>query len=296
MTKKVVALGFFDGVHIGHGALLSRCAEIARENNLKACVMTYSRHPSEVVAKSPIKLINTTEERHELIEKLYGIRDIVIKDFTAEYAALSCREFAEKILREELSSAFVVAGFDFRFGRGGEGDAEKLSKLCRELDIGCEIISEVALDGEKVSSSRIRAALEKGDVAEATRLLGHNWCIISEVTHGKELGRTIDFPTINQGFCENRALPRFGVYASRVTVEGKAYPAITNIGVRPTVEEKTAPRAETHILNFSGELYGEIVRTELVEFIRDEKKFSTIAELRAQIEKDIASATGLLKV
>lgn len=295
MKKRVVGLGFFDGVHIGHGALLLRVREIAEEKGIIPSAMTYSHHPSEVLGGEKAKLLSTPGERIELIRSLYGIEDVTVKEFTKEYAALSPREFVEEILISEMSATHVVAGFDFRFGKCGEGDANLLSKLCAERGIGCDIIDEVKLGGEKVSSSRIRELVRRGDVEEASLLLGHNHCIIAEVTHGDARGRKMFFPTVNQELSENAEVPKFGVYASRVTVRGKEYRAITNIGTRPTVSDATAPRAETHILDFSGELYGEVLKTELVKFIREERKFGSLRELSEQIAKDVELAR-LVKV
>lgn len=290
MIGRVVALGFFDGVHMGHGALLKKTVSAASEIGASPSVMTYSRHPSEVVGKVPVKLINTTEERKALISGLYGISDIVVKEFTKEYSVLSCEEFFDRIIISELNACHVVAGYDFRFGKGGSGDAEKLRALCDEKDIGCDIIDVVKFGGFAVSSSRIRGCIENGDMEEASRLLGHYHSIISEVSHGANLGARIGFPTANQEFAENVQLPKLGVYLSRVTLGDRMYCGVTNIGVRPTVTDEKKPRAETNILGFSGDLYGRKMTTELVKFLRGEMRFASVSELSAQIERDIRQA------
>ncbi len=286
MAKKVVALGFFDGVHIGHGELLKRTAAKAKELSLIPAVLTYSSHPSEILAKEAVGLINTTEERCEIIRELYGISDITVKEFTREYASLSCEIFADEILVKQMNAGYVVAGFDFRFGKGGKGDAETLSALCESRGIGCDIIDKVELDGDTVSSSRIRELIAQGDMEESARLLGHYHCIISEVVHGASLGEKLGFPTINQTLSPKLCLPKFGVYASRIEINGRTYTGVTNIGVRPTVADGEAPRAETHIIDFSGDLYGKNVKVELVRFIRGEMKFSSVEELKKQIARD----------
>ncbi len=288
--KRAVALGFFDGIHIGHGALLKRAFEVSKELSLTPCVLTYSNHPSKVLSGKSVGLINSPEERAHLISELYNISDIVIKDFTAEYSAMSCEEFFDKILISELRAGFVVAGYDFRFGKGGKGNAETLKALCKECGIGCEIIDEVTLHGEAVSSSRIRPLIESGDMEEAKELLGHYHCTISEVLHGKALGRDIGFPTANQSFSPDVIIPRYGVYASRVTFDGKTYRAITNIGTRPTVSDSSTVFAETHIPGFSGELYGKVLKTEFVRFLREEKQFSSLSDLIRQISQDVLDA------
>lgn len=288
--KRAVALGFFDGVHIGHGALLRRTSEAARASSLSPCVMTYSNHPSSVLSGSSVSLINTAEERASLISELYGISDIVIKDFTPEYAALPCEEFFEKILINELSAGHVVAGYDFRFGRGGSGDAEKLEKLCKEHGLGCDIIEEVTYDGAEVSSSRIRELLESGDIKKANALLGHPHCTFSEVLHGQALGKKLGFATVNQRLSAETIIPRRGVYISRVTVDGKILRGVTNVGVRPSVSNDNKISVETHILDFDGDLYGKKIKTEFIRFLRDEIKFSTQDELLRQISQDVLAA------
>lgn len=288
--KRAVALGFFDGVHIGHGALLRRTREIAEKLSLSPCVMTYSNHPSSVLSGKCVPLINSAEEREGLIAELYGISDIVIKDFTPEYSSLCVDEFFEKILLGELSAAHVIAGYDFRFGRGGQGDAATLKALCEKHSIGCDIVDEVTFDGEEVSSSRIRTLIESGDIEYANTLLGHPHCTVSEVCHGAKLGSSLGFATANQSLSSEIIIPRHGVYISRVTADGKTFSSITNVGVRPSVSDDGKVSVETHILDFDGDLYGKKIKTEFVRFLRDEIKFSTIDELLRQISQDVLAA------
>lgn len=286
MAERVVALGFFDGVHIGHGELLRQVVKKSRELSMIPSVLTYSAHPSEILAKEAVKLINTTEERCGIIRELYGIEDITVKEFTKEYASLSCECFVDEVLVGELSAGHVVAGFDFRFGKGGKGDSDTLRLLCESRGIGCDIVDKVEVDGDVVSSTGIRELIRSGDVESAARLLGHYHCIVSEVKHGASLGKKIGFPTINQELSEKLCLPKFGVYAACVEIDGKRYPGVTNIGIRPTVAEGAAPRAETHIIGFGEDVYGKTVKTELVKFLREEVKFSSLEELKAQISRD----------
>lgn len=286
MKERVIALGFFDGVHIGHGALLKKTVEVASRLGCAASVLTYSRHPSEVLGKVPIKLINTTDERRAFMSQLYGIDDVIVREFTKEYSHLSCEDFFDEIIISELNSRHVVAGYDFRFGAGGEGDAARLAKLCEKNGIGCDIIDEVKLDGVTVSSSGIRGLIAEGNVEEASRLLGHYHCIISEVVHGEKLGAQIGFPTINQIIPENVQPPEYGVYLSRVAVENRVFFGVTNVGVRPTVAKSGPVRAETNIFDFEGDLYGKTVKTEFLKFMRRERRFGSIEELREQIARD----------
>jgi len=288
--KRAVALGFFDGVHIGHGALLEKTCAVAEEYALSPCVMTYKNHPSEILLGKSVPLINTPDERCHLISSLYGITDIVMKDFTKEYAALSCEEFFENILIGELDAAHVVAGYDFRFGRGGMGDAKTLKELCLRYGLGCSIVDEVSFGGDAVSSSRIRSLLSRGLVSEANELLGHPHCTISHVIRGNGIGRTLDFPTANQRFSADILIPKYGVYASRTTVDGASLASVTNVGTRPTVSEEEEVFSETHIPDFSGNLYGKPVKVELLRFLREEKKFSSRDELLRQISQDVLEA------
>ena len=213
-----------------------------------------------------------------------------MRDFTKEYSSLSCEEFFEKVLIGELCAVGVVAGFDFRFGKNGSGDAKTLARLSKRYGICCEIVDAVTYGGEAVSSTRVRELLEAGDVGRASELLGHYHCIISEVTHGRNLGSEIGFPTVNQTIAQELGIPRFGVYVSRVTIDGKFFCGVTNIGIRPTVSEGEAPRAETFILDFSGDLYGKTIKVELLHFLRDERKFSSVAELSERIALDVSDA------
>ena len=292
MAKRVIALGFFDGVHTGHGRLLEKTVEVAGKLSLTPSVMTYSNHPSEILSPIPVGLINTTEERCALIKELYGIDDIIVKEFTNEYASLSCERFLEDVIIGELSACHVVAGFDFRFGKGGSGDAEKLCSLCEKYGIGCDIIGAVMCGGEAVSSSRIRECIKCGDVAEAGKLLGHYHCRISEVERGRRIGTKMGFPTVNQPMDGNICAPKSGVYATRVTVGEKCFFGVTNVGVAPTVAESGSLRAETYILGFEGDLYGEKIKVEFLSFIREEKKFGSMEELMRQIASDVEAASA----
>ncbi len=292
MEGRVIALGFFDGVHIGHGELFKLVKKRAEELSLSPAVLTYSSHPSNVLSKNPIRLINTTEERKALISGIYGIDDIIVKEFDRQYADLSCREFVENILIGECHARHVVAGYDFRFGSGGKGDAETLCALCASLGCGCDIVERVCVEGQAVSSTAIRELIARGDVKSAEKFLGHRHSIISKIEHGRHIGVGLGFPTINQSFSAQVEVPKFGVYSSRTFIRGKEYRSVTDIGVRPTVSEDGAVRAETNILDFSGELYGETVHVELCEYLRGEMKFASLCELKSQIARDVFRVRG----
>lgn len=290
MKKRVIALGFFDGVHLGHGALLERAKQVAKEKDISASVLLFDRHPSQILAGSPTPLLNTTAERKMLLSRFYEMDEYLNLTFDEKCASLSWDKFISEVLIEKFGAVHLVAGFDFRFGRFGKGDSNLLRAFCREKGIGCDIIDPVEVKGEIVSSTLIRAYLDQGHIQQATALLGHNHFLSAPVMRGKQLGRELGIPTINQNFAENACVPRYGVYKTRVYVDDKTYIGVTNVGVRPTTEASDVPRLETYILNYDGDLYAETVTLEFLEFIRAEQKFDNIEELKQMIQKDIKKA------
>jgi len=290
MKKRVIALGYFDGVHVGHSALLERTKEIAKEKGLSAAVLLFDRHPSQILAGSPTTLINTNEEREMLLTRFHKMDEHLTLTFDKKCAALSWDSFISDILIDEFNAEHLVAGFDFRFGKFGRGDSNMLKAFCRGKGIGCDIIEPIEIDGEVVSSTLIRAYLEQGHLDRAVKLLGHNHFFTAPVVRGKELGRDLGIPTINQEFALNACVPRFGVYKTLVHIGDEVHVGVTNVGVRPTTEKSDIPRIETYILNYDGDLYDKMVTLEFVEFIRVEQKFSNIDELKRMIQKDIKIA------
>ncbi|MEG2377229.1 MAG: riboflavin biosynthesis protein RibF [Clostridia bacterium] len=281
MDKRVIALGFFDGVHRGHGALLRAVAAHARELNASPAALLFEEHPQKVIG-GKLSLINTTREREFLMRKLYGINDVVHIPFDDALRHMNWEVFAREVLVNKLCACYTVAGYNYRFGYMGNGTPELLNAVCP-----CDIIPPVMQDGTPISSTRIRALIENGNMRRAEALLGHPHIIISPVMAGNQLGRTLGIPTINQHFESGILVPRLGVYSSRVCVDGMCYKGVTNIGVRPTVETSAAPRAETHIIGFDGNLYGREVELQFVDFLRPELRFSSVLELKTQIEHDI---------
>ncbi|MBP3939513.1 MAG: bifunctional riboflavin kinase/FAD synthetase [Clostridia bacterium] len=282
-----VALGNFDGLHIGHLAVIDRTIALAGES-MTATVMLFDEHSMKAVTGAAPPRLITEEERADIFKK-NGIEPFVIsfsriKDF-------SPKEFVEKVLVSELDARIVVCGFNYRFGNKAKGDAKLLEEICIEKGIKCVIINEVVKDGMPISSTAIRNAVECGDIEKANAMLGRSFGYCTEVINGDKRGRTWGFPTINQKLPEGFVVPKFGVYESIVTVEGQRYLGVTNIGLRPTVgTEKVL--SETHILSFDGVLYGKKVDVRLIRFIRSEQKFSSFDELILQIESDVNSVKG----
>lgn len=280
--RTAVALGYFDGLHLGHVGVIG--AALAQKD-LKPAVFTFNCDTTLPKFKSPEDIISF-ENKRELLEKM-GVEYLCAPDF-AEVCTLTDDDFVRELLHKRLNAGFACCGRNFRFGLGGYGTPERLAELGAEYGITVRIVEDVCLDGEMISSSRIRELIRNGEIGEANRLLGYELQFSLPVVTGNKLGRTMSFPTINQIIPRTNVIPRFGVYASYVSVHGRHYRGITNIGIRPTVVSGGETVMETHILNFGGELYGEKITVSLTEFLRPERKFAGLDELKKQIESDIA--------
>lgn len=282
-TTRVIALGFFDGVHVGHGALLRRVAQEAEKLGALPAALTFDRPPKVMVGGAPVPLINTPEDRVWLMETLYGIREVEVLPFDRAMMELPWERFVTDVLRDRFHAVHVVAGHDYRFGYRGEGDTEKLAALCARLGIGCDIIDRVELNGITVSSTHIRGLIEQGDLEEARHFLGHPHILSGTVVHGRQLGRTMGIPTSNLVVPNGVLVPAFGVYATRVVLPEGVWPAVTNVGVRPTVDSSGRVTVEPWILDYSGDLYGRPIRVEFYRRLRPERRFGSVDELKAAI-------------
>lgn len=287
MRERVIALGFFDGVHLGHGALLRRAAEEAKKRGCESAVFTFDRPPKEVITGIPCPLINSPEDRAELVKRLYGIDEMIMVPFDDEMRTTPWDRFVTDILVERYGAVHLVAGHDHHFGHRNQGSPELLKEKCAELGLGCDIIPAVTLDGVTVSSTHIRGLLEEGDVETARAFLGHPHVLTQTVGHGRQLGRTIGIPTANLVAPPHVLLPKRGVYAAKITLpDGRAFGGVTNVGVRPTVNNGQDVTVEPWILDFDGDLYGQAIRVEFFRRLRDERKFESLEALRSQIETD----------
>ena len=284
---RVIALGFFDGVHTGHGALLSLCAQRARELDAVPSAFTFDTHPSALILNTPVPLLSTPADRADLMRRYYGIRDVIIGHYDERMMKTPWREFVTELLVKEHHAVHLVAGHDFHFGYKGEGNPQRLRELCRELGIGCDIVPKVERDGITVSSTYIRTLVAQGEMEQAVRFLGHPYTLTDTVSHGKRLGTTLGFPTVNLHFAPGMLVPAHGVYATRVVLEnGEVHPAVTNIGVRPTLDDGGAVTVEGFILHFDGDLYGQNIRMEFFKHLRSERKFDTLEELKTEVMKN----------
>lgn len=284
--KLSCAIGNFDGVHAGHRKLLSLAAE-KNGNITKSAVFTFSVPTSRL--KNGISLLTSPKERYPIFRDL-GIDLLILADFE-DIASLSPERFAEEVLFRRCHVRRVLCGFNFRYGKAAAGNAQCLQRTFSSLGGTVEIVPPYRVDGLTVSSSEIREALSVGNVYRAHRMLTRPYSITAEVVRGKQLGRTLGFPTANQCFPPDRLVPKFGVYAVRVQADGKTYCGVANVGVRPTVENTVSANCEVYILDFAGNLYGKTVTTEFCAFLRPERHFSSVDALVAAVQNDIHSAT-----
>lgn len=293
LTGSWVSIGMFDGVHRGHQAILRPMAEKAHAAGLSAVAITFYPAPRAVLSPDiPYPYLCTQEEEAELMESM-GIDILITLPFTMELAKTSAEDFIIRATRF-LSMRELWVGTDFAMGAGRKGNVLALKLLGSEDSFSVTVIPDVEENGEKISSTRIRSLLANGDMDTTTRLLGRYYTVNGIVSHGDKRGRTIGFPTANLSAWSNKLIPAGGVYACWAQVNGKTYPAVTNIGVRPTFEfAPVVPRVETHLLGFDGDIYGQNMQLEFISRLRAEKKFSSIQELIQQIQIDIQSAEAV---
>ncbi|MBE6955414.1 MAG: bifunctional riboflavin kinase/FAD synthetase [Ruminococcaceae bacterium] len=285
MAKRVVALGFFDGIHLGHCALMRRVTELAESLLAQAAAITFDPHPDALTKGAAPKLLSTVADRRGLMQRECGIDEMIVLRFDEAMRTMAPEDFVKDILHTQLQAVYVVCGESFRFGHRGRGNPALLQELCSALGIGCSIISPISKNDGLISSSRIRALVQEGRIQEANALLGHPYCLTGEVIHGQSLGHTLGFPTANFAFPEGLMCPRFGVYVGLAHLESGSYSTVTNIGLRPTVGGTTVS-VESWLQGFEGDLYGKTFRLDLLDFLRPEQKFDSLEQLQQQILKD----------
>lgn len=310
--QSIIALGFFDGVHLGHGELLRRTAALAAERGLRSLALTFDRSPGK-----DGRLLTSVEDRVRLIQSLYGIQAVEILPFTEEFMHMDWETFLETLVRD-YGAAHLVCGWDYRFGYLGEGNPEKLRAWCALRGLGCDVVDKLVMDGITVSSTVLKALVEAGDVEAAARYYGHPHILSGTVRSGRHLGRTLGFPTANLIPAPELVLPRDGVYAVTATLiepggqamlvptedagavahtvrrygegpERRLYSGVCNVGTRPTVEGHRRT-VETWLEGFEGDLYGRELTVSFHRFLREERRFPDLEALRAQVERDKAAA------
>ena len=289
----VVALGCFDGVHLGHVSVINTAKERANALEIPLCLWSFAEPPKRFYDPHNTPLLTDSKTKSRLIENLGADIYLSVK-FNEQISSMTPEEFFDNILLKNLKASCVVCGFDFTFGKGRKGNKYTLQSLCEANSIEFISVPSVDVNDISVSSSKIRSCLSSGDLDTANTLLGRPYSINSKVVEGKRLGRSLGFPTINQKVGNGICLPLNGVYLTRVIFEGLSYYAITNIGTQPTVGGDEII-SETHIFDFSDDLYGKEITVEFLKFIRPVKKFSSIEELKNQVLLDIKTAKNLTK-
>ena len=286
----IFALGFFDGVHLGHQALLRRCVELASMHSAVPAAMTFDGHPQSAFADAAPLLLTGQADREKLLRQ-YGMEYIHTLPVTKEVMSTDWEAFLAALL--QLGAVGFVCGHDFRFGRGGEGNGEKLAAFCEKRGLPCAIVPQQTLDGVRISSTRIRSLLETGDMETACRCLGHPHVLTGTVVAGRQLGRTIGIPTANLVIPGGIAEPLHGVYACKAKTPEGEFLAVTNVGSRPTVEGRHVT-VEPWLLDYSGDLYGKEITLEFYAFLRPERRCSALEALKQEIQKNAAQTREII--
>ncbi len=286
-----VAIGFFDGIHLGHRKVLDSMLDFQKDG-LSSCVFSYTVSGQIPQAKAGLCYLRPLSLKCRYLEEM-SVETLVMPAFES-FSALTPEEFARDILREKLQAKVVCCGSDLRYGKNACADAARLAEDGRRFGFQVRIVPPVCVDGKRISSSRIREYIRAGELEKANELLDRPFALDFEVIRGNQLGRTMAFPTINQAFPKRFVIPKFGVYASVALVDGRCYPAVTNVGVKPTVGSDRV-LAETHIVGYSGDLYGCSVEVRLLKFTRPERKFPDMEQLKAQIAEDTQQSLDYLK-
>ncbi len=282
---RAVALGNFDGVHIAHAALIQNMAAYAKEHSLESLAYILEPHPRRVLnPDAPVPLLMPASLKEKRV-RAAGADRVLFERRGMEILSLSPEEFVDRILVQELGAAFVTAGFNYRFGKGAAGDATLLSALCSARGITCHILAPMEHGGAPISSTRMRHLLEMGEIEAFNAMSFAPYTILGQVQKGKQLGKTLGFPTLNLEMDAELLLPKKGVYISQTKIDEKRYPGVTNLGQNPTVE-KARPRAETYLFGFAEEAYGKTAAVELLAFLRPEQKFKDVSALCMQMQKD----------
>jgi riboflavin kinase/FMN adenylyltransferase len=289
LRPTVLTLGVFDGLHLGHQRIMQTVSERARAIGAVPTAITFDPHPRAVLhPESAPPLLQTLDQRLANFEVL-GIGQAIVIPFSREFAAQPAEEFLANVVRDRLHAKEVYLGKGFAFGKNRGGNIELLRQMSKKLDFFADEVDEVRLRGHRISSSTIRHMLDDGRINLARRMLGRPYGVEGVIIRGNHRGHTIGFPTANLR-PHNRVIPRFGVYATATLVDGSWRRSITNIGVRPTFENEVEPSIETYLFDFDRDLYGDVLRVRFLHRLRDERKFSGIDELKAQIERDSARA------
>jgi riboflavin kinase / FMN adenylyltransferase len=292
LRPTAIALGNFDGVHRGHQQVIQALADVDAASSYLT-VVTFDPHPQAFFTGQVRTLLTPLAEKSQQLDDL-GVSQLILLPFNQALAALTPAEFVAQIVVQQLEAKAISVGFNFRFGHKRSGNAEDLRAIAANYGIQVNVVAPQLFEGERISSSAIRAALEQGNLDQANRLLGRSYSLVGEVVEGDRVGRTLGFPTANLRLPEQKFLPRTGVYAVRVKSDGLEQPGVINLGYRPTVGG-TKLVVEAHLLDWSGDLYGQTLTVSLEQFLRSEQKFPDLAALKAQIQQDCDWARTVLQ-
>lgn len=294
-NKTVVTIGTFDGVHIGHKFVLNKVIELAQINDYKSTVLTFFPHPRMVLQQdSSIKLLNTIKEKENLLSEI-GIDNLIIHPFDLEFSRLSAEEFVKDVLIEKLNVGIIIIGHDHRFGRNRTANIDDLIEYGIEYGFEVQEISAKEIDDIAISSTKIRTALLEGSITTANNYLGYNYFMSGKVVHGKQIGRTIDFPTANIEISEDyKLIPKNGVYIVSSEINNTSYFGMMNIGTNPTVDG-LEQKIEVHFFDFNTDIYNQDITVQIHSRIRDEKKYNSLDELKVQLQKDELTSREFIK-
>lgn len=295
MKKRVIAVGFFDGLHKGHSALMKETVRLAKEKNCTSAVFTFEKHPETVVFNKKIPLLTCPTFRENDIKKYGGVSEVFFWNFDEENSKIPWDTFILDVLIKKYNACHIITGEDFKFGHKGLGNAKNVAEFCEKNGIGFTAIKKVLEDDTRISSTQIREFIKNGEIETANNLLGHTFKISGTVNHGRKVGRKLGFRTVNINLPEDMIVPKFGVYATKVIYNNKEYIATTNVGIVPSFVDDLTVKIEAHILDFDKEIYDELVTIKFYKFLREERKFADINELKTTIELNIMQTKEFFK-
>lgn len=295
LSKSVITIGTFDGIHIGHSAILDELCYYSKEKKSNSVVITFNPHPRTVINKNyNIKILTTFEEKQDILYK-YNIDYLYVINFTKEFSKTTYKDFINKTIINKLGAVYIVVGYDHKFGKDRDGDISKLMEIVNQNSIGISVIGSKDIDGEIVSSTKIRNAINSGKIELANKMLGRNYSLSGIVVEGAKRGRTLGFPTANISVDDsNKMVPQNGVYFVEVIFNNKNYFGVLNIGLRPTFNNSKEPITEVHILDFNENIYGKKLTIRFYNRLRNEIKFESKEKLEKQIKEDIIIAKSLI--
>lgn len=296
-SPTIVTIGTFDGVHLGHQKILSRLQQLKQRHGLKTVVLTFEPHPRKILDpdNKNLKLLTLIEEKLDMLEN-YGVDVAVVYPFDKDFSNIEAVDYIETILLKSLQVKYLVIGYDHHFGRKRGGNISLLQELKGKYNYEVEEIDALDIDKSAISSSRIRRSLEQGHISMANNFLGHNYFLYARVIHGKKLGRTIGYPTANlQIDSQDKLIPKKGVYFVSVVVKGNAYYGMMNISVNPTTDTSLDLKIEVNIFDFEEDIYKQTIRINFLSYIREEKKFASIDELKTAIDNDKRKCMSLIE-